>query len=172
MPASIQHEENRHQGPLHSNRTLVVGQSPARRKLPAVSWAETTTSQPHNTDMVQYKTPTFHTIAKDGMIPFPFEVNPHLQVTCRYSKSKLPLNESIFRHIFLPRQYATREVLQLCKTAAAKAVKGRLGVVPQRDHLGDPIIVVTKKVGAPHGTWTLTRDIRVRFPSARSVKQA
>ena len=71
------------------------------------------------TDMVLYKTLTFHTIAKDGMIPFPFEVTPHLQVTGRYSKSKLPLNELLFRHIFEPRQYATREVLQLCRNAAA-----------------------------------------------------
>ena len=53
-------------------------------------------------DMVLYKKSTFHTIAKDGMIPFPLGVTPHLQVTCRYSKSKLPLNELVFRHIFEP----------------------------------------------------------------------
>lgn len=37
--------------------------------------------------MTLYTTPTFHTIAKDGMIPFPFEAIPHLQVTVGYSKS-------------------------------------------------------------------------------------
>ncbi len=106
--------------------------------------------------MVLYKTPTFHTVAKDGMIPFPFEVYPHLQVKGKYSKSKLPLNELVFRHIFEPGQCATREDLQLCKTAAAKAVKGRRGVAPLQDHLGDPITVVTKKAGGPHGIRTPT----------------
>ena len=81
------------------------------------------------------------------MILFPFEVHSHLQVTCRYYKFKLPFNELVFRHIFEARQYATREVLELCRTAAAKAVKGRLGVAPLHDYLGDPITFVTKKIG-------------------------
>ncbi len=95
--------------------------------------------------MVFYKQTTFHTIAKDGMIPFPFEANPHLQVTSRYSKSKLPLNEMVFRHIFEPGKYATREVLRLCRTAAAKAIKSRLGFALIQDHIGGPITVVTKR---------------------------
>jgi hypothetical protein len=122
--------------------------------------------------MVLYKQPTFHTIAKDEMIHFPFEAIPHLQVTCRYSKSKLPLNELVFRHIFEPGQYATREVLHLCRTAAAKAIKSRLGFTLIQDHIGDPITVVTKRTGEPQGTWTLTGDIRVRFSSARSAEHA
>ena len=98
------------------------------RKIPAILWAEAATSQTQSTEMVLYKTPTFQNTAKDGMIPFPFEVHPHLQVTSIYSKSKLPHDELVFRHIFEPGQYATREVLQLCRTATAKAVKGRMGV--------------------------------------------
>ena len=168
MPPSNQHEESRHQGTAHSNRTPRSGQSPARRKLPAISWAKAATSQLQSTEMVLHKTPTFHTIAKDGMmIPFSFEVHPHLHVTSRYSKSKLPLNALVFRHIFEPVQHVTREVLQLYRIAAAKAVKGRLGVAPLHDHLGDPITIVTKTTGGPNGTWTLTRDTRVRFTSAR-----
>jgi hypothetical protein len=121
--------------------------------------------------MVLYMTPTFHTIDKDKMLPFPFEAHPHLQVTRRYSKSKLPQNKLVFRHIFEPGQYATREVLQLCRTRAAKDVKSRLGFALIQDNLGDPITVVTKKIGGPQGTWTLTGDIKIRFPSARSAKQ-
>ena len=68
-------------------------------------------AQPPSTAIVPYMTPIFHTIAMDGMIPFPFKTIPHLQVTGRFSKSKLSQNESVFRHIFEPRQYATREVL-------------------------------------------------------------
>jgi hypothetical protein len=128
-------------------------------------------AQTPSTDIVLYMTPTFHTIAKNGMIPFPFEATPHFQVSGRYSKSKLPQNELVFRHIFEPGQYATREVLELCRIAAAKAVKDRLGFALIQDHIGDPITVVTKKTGGPHGTWTLTGDIRIRFPSARSAKQ-
>ena len=95
--------------------------------------------------MAMYKTPTFLSIAKDGMIAFPFEVHPRLHVTGRYSKFKLPLNELVFLHIFKVGQYATREVLQLCKTTAAKAVKGQLGVAPLQDPLGEPITFVTKR---------------------------
>ncbi len=76
--------------------------------------------------ILPYRTPTFHNIAEDGMIPFPFETTPHLQVAGRFSKSKLPQHELVFRHIFEPGQYATREVVQLCGTAAAKGVKDRL----------------------------------------------
>ena len=65
-------------------------------------WAEAGDAQPHGTEMGMYKTSTFHTITKDGMILFPFEVYPHLQVTCRYSNPKLPFNELVFRHIFEP----------------------------------------------------------------------
>jgi hypothetical protein len=54
----------------------------------------------------------------------------------------------------------------------ANAVKGRLGVAPLHDHIEDPITVVTKKIGGSHRAWKLTRDIRVRFSSARSAKQA
>jgi len=57
-------------------------------------------SQPRINETVLYKTPTFHIIAKDGMIPFPFEVHPHLQVTSKYSNSKVPHNELVFRRIF------------------------------------------------------------------------
>ena len=59
-------------------------------------------AQTPSTAIVLYKTPTFYTIAKDGMIPFPFETTPHLQVIGRFSKSKLPQNELVFRHIFEP----------------------------------------------------------------------
>ena len=72
------------------------------RNTQAITWAEAASAQTPRTDMVLYRTPTFHTIAKDGMIPFPFEAPPHLQVTGRYSKLKLPQNELVFRHIFEP----------------------------------------------------------------------
>ena len=106
------------------------------------------------------------------MIPFPFNVCPHLQVTSRYSNSKRPLNELVFSHIFEPWQNATRKVRQLCRIAAAKLVKGRGGVTLLQDPLEDPVIVVTKKLGGPQGIWTLKRDITVRFPSARSANHA
>ena len=105
------------------------------------------------------------------MIPVPFKISPHLQVTSRYSNSKLKLNELVFRHIFETGQHATRTVLQICIKAAAKVVKGRHGVAPQQDHLGDPNTAVKKKTRGPHGTWTLIGDIRVRFPSDLSSKQ-
>jgi hypothetical protein len=109
-------------------------------------------AQPPSIAIVPYRTPIFHTIAMNGMIPFPFETTPHLQVTGRFSKSKLPQHELVFRHIFEPIQYATREVLQLCRTATAKAVKNRMGFALIQDHIGDPITVVTKKTGGPQGT--------------------
>jgi hypothetical protein len=51
-------------------------------------------------------------------------------------------------------------------------IKDRMGFALIQDHIGDPIAVVTQKTGGPHGTWTLTGDLRIRFPSARSAKQA
>jgi len=92
MPSSTHQGESRHQGTPHSNSTLRAGQSPSGRKLPEISWTEAATSQSHSTDMVLYKTPAFHTIAKDGMIPFPFEVHPHLQVTGILSLSCRSIN--------------------------------------------------------------------------------
>ena len=86
------------------------------------------------------------------MLPFPFEVHPHLQVTGRYSKSKLPHNELVFRHIFELGQYATGEVLQICLTHAAKDVKSQLGFALIQDNLGYLITVVTKRTRGPHGT--------------------
>jgi len=171
MRSAIQGEESQHHPADRSNRSPYAGQT-AGRNTRAITLAEAAMAHTPSTDIVLYITPTFHTIAKDGMIPFPFEAIPHLQVTGRYSKSKLLQNELVFYYIFEPGQYATREVLQLCRTTTAKTVKDRLGFALIKDHVGDPIIVVTKKTGGPQGTCTLTGDKRIRFPSARSAKHA
>ncbi len=80
MPSTNLPAEGRHQGTDHANRNARARQSSAGRNPLAITWAEAIGSQPHSTDMVLYMTPTFHTIDKDGMPPFPFEVHPHLHV--------------------------------------------------------------------------------------------
>jgi hypothetical protein len=95
--------------------------------------------------VVVYKAATYHTIYRDNSYCYPFEDIPRLLITCRYSGATLPRNEIVFRHIFERRQAATRETLQARRSYATQTIRKRLGIAMQLEHLGDPIIRVTKK---------------------------
>ena len=70
MPSPNQREESRHHSIDRSNRSQGAGQIPAGRITQTITWVEATMAKTLSIEMVIYKTPTFHTIAKDGMIPF------------------------------------------------------------------------------------------------------
>jgi hypothetical protein len=112
-------------------------------------------------------------MAKDVGFPYFFAANPHLLITGRYSGSTDNNHELVFRHVFLAGQAATRELLQSCRTAAHTSIKQRLGInLLYTDAIGDTVTVVTRKIEKQQGEWTLTCDIRVRFPSARAATSA
>ena len=83
----------------------------------------------------------------------------------------MPKYEIVFRHIFERGQPATREVLQACRTYAVHVLRKRLGIALHMDSQGDPITVVIRKANT-NSDWILPGDIRVRFPSKRSVMAA
>ena len=65
---------------------------------------------------------------------------------------------------------ATRELLQRYRTEAHAEIRKRLGInMFYTDALGETITVVTKKSDKHQGDWTLTGDIRVKFPSPRAA---
>ena len=52
-------------------------------------------------------------------------------------------------------------------------IRQRLGInLLYTDAIGDTVTVVTRKAETQQGEWTLTGDIRVRFPSARAATSA
>ena len=88
---------------------------------------------------------TFHTVDSDTTAPLPFESSPHLQLTGRFSGSKLPENEILFKQVFLGGELATRDcLLRLC-TFASEQVRSNLGVALKHDDNGDPISVITRR---------------------------
>ena len=61
--------------------------------------------------------------------------------------------------------------LHACRSYATQEIRKRLGIALHFDHLGDPVIVVTEK-DSTINEWHLTGDIRIRFPSKRSLLSA
>ena len=47
---------------------------------------------------------------------------------------------------FEPGQYATRRMLQLCKGSVAEAIKYQIGFTLMQADIGNPIIVINKKI--------------------------
>ena len=109
------------------------------------SWADAARASPvRNKDLI-LKLPTFHTVAKDHAVIYPFVANPHLLITCRYLGSSDNENEIVFIHVYPSRLAATRELLQRYRTEAYAAIRKRLGVnLFYTDALGDTVTVVTR----------------------------
>ena len=109
-------------------------------------WADAARSSPgRNTDLA-VKLPTYHTVARDPAVPYPFAANPHLLITGRYSGSSDNHNELVFRHLYPSRQAASRERLHRYRTEAHATIRKRLGVnLLYTDALGDTVTVVTRK---------------------------
>ncbi len=128
---------------------------------------------PPTQQVVQFRNPTYHTVAQGAGCPFPFEHIPHLLLTGKYSGSNLLHNKLVFRHIYPQGRASTRELLQSCRTEAHNAIRKRLGInLIHTDDNGDTITVVTRKSEQQQGAWILTGDIRVRFPSSRAATSA
>jgi hypothetical protein len=117
---------------------------------PNRTWAEAACSSPGRNTELAVKLPTYHTVAKDPAVPYPFAANPHLLMTGRYSRSSENQNELVFRHVY--RQAATRELLHRYRTEAHATIRKRLGVnLFYTDALGDTVTVVTKKSNKHQG---------------------
>jgi hypothetical protein len=92
------------------------------------------------------KLPTYHTVARDPAVPYPFAANPHLLITGRYSGSSDNENELFCRYLYSPGHASTREMIQRYRMDAHVAFRKRLGVnLFYTDALGDTITVVTRK---------------------------
>ncbi len=102
---------------------------------------------------------TFHTVAIDNVAPLPFENLPDLQLTIRFSGSRLPENEIMFKQFFFPNgDLATRVCLPKFRTIASKQVRSNPGVALTQDDQGDPITVVTARISPSSTTWVATRN--------------
>ena len=86
-----------------------------------------------------------HTVDIDAAAPLPFENSPHLQLTGRFSGSRLPENEILFKQVFPGVEHATRDCLLRLGTVASEQVRGNLGVALEHDDHGDPISVITRR---------------------------
>jgi len=160
-----------HRPNSHATTTnTTIWQRPASTDDHQFTYSEVAANSPQQA-LIPYKPTTFHTTDKVNNYLYPFEDTPHLLITGRYSGTTLLKNEIVFQHIFERGHAATREVLQACRTYAVHAIRKRLGIALQTDSQGDPVTVVTKKNNSG-SEWFLTGDIRVRFPSKRSVLTA
>jgi len=163
----------------HRQKTNQDHGSPKRGGQPHTSlarldctWAEFARASP-GTNKTIAMLPTYHTVAKDQGYPYPFAINLHLSITCRYLGSTYNTNELVFRHFFPAGHLATRELLQRYRTEAHAAIRKRLGVnLSYTNTLGDTVTVVTKKADPHQGEWITTGDIGVRFPIVRAAGTA
>ena len=148
-------------------------QSPTYMARPDRSWTDVARLSPgRNTDLA-VNLPTYHIVARDLAVPYPFARNPHLLITSRYSGSSDNQNELVFGYLYPSGQAATRELLQRYRTEAHATIRNRLGVnMFYTDALGDIVTVVTRKSDKHQGDRILTGDIKVRFPSKRSAGAA
>jgi hypothetical protein len=113
---------------------------------PTLTWAEAIGHAPDKHQAVQYKNPTYHTIAQDVGFPFLLEHIPHIKLTDKYYGSFLLHNELIVRHFYPAGKAATRELLQSCRTDVHNAILKRPGTnLMHTDIHGDTITNVTKK---------------------------
>jgi hypothetical protein len=119
------------------------------------------------------KLPTYHIVARDPAVPYPFAANSHLLITSRYSGSSDSQHELVFRHVYPAGQAPTRELMQRYRTEAHATIRKRLCVNLFYTHaLGDIVSVVIRKFDKHQGDWILTGDIRVRFSSRRAASTA
>jgi len=170
MPSPEYHQEQAHK-PSHDHMAIRKGsQSPTCLVRPDRTWAEAGRSSPgRNTDFA-VMLPTYHTLARDPAVPFPFAANSHLMITGRYSRSNNKHNELVFRHVYPAGQATTRELLQRYRTYAHATICKRLGVnLFYTDALGDTVAVVTRKSNNHQGDWILTDNIMVQFPNKRAT---
>jgi hypothetical protein len=115
---------------------------------------------------------TFHTVASDTAAPLPFENPSHLQLIGRFSVSKLPEYEILFKHVILGGDLATRDYLLRLRTIASEQVRSNLGVALKHDDHGDPISVVTRRTTPSSSILVTTGDVKIRFPSADVARAA
>ncbi len=115
------------------------------------SWAERVS--PNLNHVAPLPTPTgaatpqtFHTAASDTVAPLPFENPPHLQLTERFSGSKLAENGIMFKMFFPSGDLVTRACILKFRTIVSDQVRNKLGAALTRNDHGDPITVFTKRV--------------------------
>ena len=166
MPSTANQLEHRSLD-RHARNIINTHQAKANQQITYATAA----AKHQDNNVIVYKAATFHTVDKDSTYCYPFEDIPYLLITGRHSGATLPKNEIVFRHIYERGQAATRETLQACRSYAIHAIRKRLDIALHHDQMGDPVIVVTKKDKSIN-EWHLTGDIRVRFPSKRSVLSA
>jgi hypothetical protein len=113
---------------------------------PDRTWAEAARSSPSQKTDLAVKLHTYHIVAMDSAVPYPFAANPHILITGRYSRSNNNKNELVFVHFYPAGQASTRELLQRYYTEAHAAIRKMLGVnFFYTDALGDTVTVVTRK---------------------------
>ncbi len=119
---------------------------------PSRTWAEGARTSPGGNTDLAIKLPTYHTVAKNQAVPYPFATNPHLFITYRYSGSSENQNELVFRHVIPAGHATTRELMQRYRTEADAAIRKRLGInMFYISELGDTVTVVTIKLESTKG---------------------
>ena len=124
---------------------------------PDRTWPEVARTSPgRNTDLAVTLL-TYHTVAKDHAVPYPLATNPHLLITCKFSRSSDNQNEVVFKHVYLAGQAATMEFMHRCRTEGHATIRKRLGVNMFYTHaLENTATVVTRKSEKHQGEWILT----------------
>jgi len=146
MPSPEYHQEHAYR-PSHDHKAPHKGsQSPTSLARPDNTWADAARSSPgRNTDLA-VKLLTYHIVARNPAVPYPFATNPHLLITGIYSGSSNYQNELVFRHVYPAGQATTRELLQRYRSEAHATIRKRLGFnLFCTDALGDTVTVVTRK---------------------------
>ena len=93
-------------------------QSPTTLSRTDRTWAEAARASPGSNIAIAVRLPTYHTVAKDMVVPYPFDANPYLLITSRYSGSNDNQKEIVFIHVYLAGQAATMELLQRYRAEA------------------------------------------------------
>ena len=87
MPSPEYHQEQANKTTQDHRAPQKGSQSPTSLMRPNRTRAEAARSSPsQNTDLA-VKLPTYHIVARDPAVPYPFATNPHLLITGRYSGS-------------------------------------------------------------------------------------
>jgi hypothetical protein len=147
MPSPEYHQKNLHKAPQDHKPPHKGSQSPTTLVRTDRAWADAARASPGSNTAIAVRLTTYHIVAKDPAIPYPFATNPHLLITGMYSWSSDNQNELVFIHVNPSAgQAATRELLQRYRTEAHVEIRKRLGInMFFTDALGYTITVVTRK---------------------------
>jgi len=116
MPSPESHQDHHHKSSYDHKTPNKGSKSPTSMVRPDRTWAEVARTSPGRNTELAVKIPSYHSVAKDPAVPYPFAANPHFLITGIYSGSSDNQNEQVFRHVYPVGQATTRELLHRYRT--------------------------------------------------------